>query len=185
MIMFMRFRPYILLNTYMPHLNPSIDYLGHIRFWCLFHSLSPKKMPHMLWCHKSLIVLLSQPMSITRIPWNLSFRYIHCTGQFTPKMKANAEPRLLSSLVWIDSGVVVSQHRLESFFHQMKCNGMTSFMEFMLVLYRWSPNRHTMFGRLPVDYSSIGSMSPSSCFWETEKTLSKVHTVHKLSHCKS
>ena len=41
------------------------------------------------------------------IPWNLSFRYIHCTGQFTPKMKANAEPRLLSSLVWIDSGVVV------------------------------------------------------------------------------
>ena len=50
------------------------------------------------------------------IQWNLSFRYIHCTGQFTPKMKANAEPRLLSSLVWIDSGVVVSQHRLESFF---------------------------------------------------------------------
>ena len=48
-------------------------------------------------------------------PWNLSFRYIHCTGQFTPKMKANAELRLLSSLVWIDSGVVVSQHRLESF----------------------------------------------------------------------
>ena len=40
----------------------------------------------------------------------------HCTGQFTPKMKANAEPRLLSSLVWIDSGVVVvSKHRLESF----------------------------------------------------------------------
>ena len=30
---------------------------------------------------------------------NLSFRYIDCTGQFTPKMKANAEPRLLSSLV--------------------------------------------------------------------------------------
>ena len=44
----------------------------------------------------------------------------HCTGQFTPKMKANAEPRLLSSLVWIDSGAVVSQHRLESLF--MKYN---------------------------------------------------------------
>ena len=57
------------------------------------------------------------------IPWNLSFRYIHCTGQFTPKMKANAEPRSLSSLVWIDSGVVVSQHYLESFF-----------MEFMMWL---------------------------------------------------
>ena len=27
------------------------------------------------------------------------FRYGHCIGQFTPKMKANAEPRLLSSLV--------------------------------------------------------------------------------------
>ena len=30
----------------------------------------------------------------------------HCTGQFTPKMKANAKPCLLSSLEWIDSGVV-------------------------------------------------------------------------------
>ena len=38
----------------------------------------------------------------------------HC--QFAPKMKANAVPRFLSSLVWIDSGVVVSQHRLVSFF---------------------------------------------------------------------
>ena len=71
-------------------------------------------------------------LSITWIPWNLSFRYIHCTGQFTSKTKANAEPHLLSSLVWIDSGVVVSQHRLESFFHEIKCNGMTSFMEFMI-----------------------------------------------------
>ena len=51
---------------------------------------------------------------ISWIPWNLLFRYIDCTGQFTPKMKANAESRLLSSLVWIDSGVLVSQHRLES-----------------------------------------------------------------------
>ena len=58
-----------------------------------------------------------QPCSLCSwIPWNLSFRYIRCTGQFTPKMKVNAELRLLSSLVWIDSGVVVSQHRLESFF---------------------------------------------------------------------
>ena len=53
--------------------------------------------------------------SKSQIPWSLSFRYLHCTGQFTPKMKANAEPHLLSSLVWIDTGVVVSQHRLESF----------------------------------------------------------------------
>ena len=27
---------------------------------------------------------------------------------------------------------MVSQHHLESFFHEIKCNGMTSFMEFML-----------------------------------------------------
>ena len=68
------------------------------------------------------------------IPWNLSFRYIHCTGQFTPKMKANAELRLLTSLVWIDSGVVVSQHCLE-FFPLHKYNGMTSSMEFMSYLF--------------------------------------------------
>ena len=37
--------------------------------------------------------------------------------QFTPKMKANAVPRLLSSLVWIDQ--------------YNECNGMTSFMEFI------------------------------------------------------
>ena len=38
-------------------------------------------------------------------------------SQFTPKMKANAVPRLLSSLVCID------QYK--------ECNGMTSFKEFM------------------------------------------------------
>ena len=38
-------------------------------------------------------------------------------SQFTSKMKANAVPRLLSSLVWIDQ--------------YNECNGMTSFMEFM------------------------------------------------------
>ena len=53
-------------------------------------------------------------------------------SQFTPKMKANTVPRLLSSLVWIDSGVEVSQNRLESFFHEIKCNGMMNFMEFMV-----------------------------------------------------
>ena len=65
------------------------------------------------------------------IPWNLSFYYIlfhekkapndavtpQRQSQFTPKMKANAVPRLLSSLVWIDQ--------------YNECNGMTSFMEFM------------------------------------------------------
>ena len=60
-------------------------------------------------------------------------------------MKANAEPRLLSSLVWIDSGVVLSQNRLESFFfHEIKCNGMTSFVEFMhsVVWHLLQENKH-------------------------------------------
>ena len=38
-------------------------------------------------------------------------------SQFTPKMKANAVPRLLSSLVWIDQ--------------YNECNGMIGFIEFM------------------------------------------------------
>ena len=61
----------------------------------------------------------------------LDICYIHCNGQFTPKMKANAKPRLLSFLVRIDSNVVASQHRLGVFFREIKCNGMTSFMDFM------------------------------------------------------
>ena len=65
------------------------------------------------------------------IPWNLSFLYIlfqegkipkdavtpQHQSQFTPKMKANAVPRLLSSLVWIDQ--------------YNECYDMTSFMEFV------------------------------------------------------
>ena len=39
-------------------------------------------------------------------------------SQFTPKMKANVVPCLLSSLVWIDQC--------------NECNGITSFMEFMI-----------------------------------------------------
>ena len=68
------------------------------------------------------------------IPWNLSFRYIlfhekktpndavtpQRQSQFTPKMKANAVPHLLSSLVWIDQ--------------YNECNGMTSFIEFIIGL---------------------------------------------------
>ena len=41
-----------------------------------------------------------------------------CQSQFTPKMKANAVSRLLSYLVWIDQ--------------YNECNGLTSFMEFMV-----------------------------------------------------
>ena len=74
----------------------------------------------------------------TWLPWNLSFRYIHCTGQFTPKMKANTESHLLSSLVWIDSGRCGLTALLGVFFQGTKCNGMTNFIEFM-----WSSARHS------------------------------------------
>ena len=62
------------------------------------------------------ILSAKPPVILPWIQWNLPFRYIHCIGQFTPKMKANAVPRLLSSLVWIDQ--------------YNECNGMASFMEF-------------------------------------------------------
>ena len=45
-------------------------------------------------------------------------------------MKANAELRLLSSLVQIDSVVGVTAS-FGVFFHEIKCNGMSSFMEFL------------------------------------------------------
>ena len=64
------------------------------------------------------------------ISWKKTSVTPQCQCQFTSKMKANAVPRLLSSLMWIDSGVVVSEHRLES------CNGMTSFMEFTMLMLR-------------------------------------------------
>ena len=62
------------------------------------------------------------------IPWNLSFccilfhekrlqTMLWRQSQFTPKMKANPVPRLLSSLVWIDQ--------------YNECDGMTSFKGFM------------------------------------------------------
>ena len=61
-----------------------------------------------------LMMLISLCTFLPKIPWNLSFRYVlfhkkktpndavtpQRQSQFTPKMKANTEPRLLSSLVW-------------------------------------------------------------------------------------
>ena len=68
------------------------------------------------------------------IPWNLSFRYVHYAGQFTPKTKANAESHLLSSLVWIDQC--------------NECIGMTSFMEFILFIpSHWSPTKQALMTR--------------------------------------
>ena len=81
-------------------------------------------------------------------------------SQFTPKMKANTEPRLLLSLVWIDYGVVVSPHCLVSFFqvtapiifgemhfhviseneffHEIKRDERTSFMDFTKYTWPWT-----------------------------------------------
>ena len=78
-----------------------------------------------------LIVYLHSFIHISWIPWNSSFRYIifhekitpndavtpQRQSQITPKLRANAVPRLLSSLVWIDQ--------------YYECNGMTTFVEFM------------------------------------------------------
>ena len=41
-------------------------------------------------------------------------------------------PQCQSEFTPIDSGIVVSQHHLESFIYEIKCNGMTIFMEFMI-----------------------------------------------------
>ena len=97
-----------------PHF-PEIDFL----FCFIFSHLLSSLLPSSVLSYISSCLLKFWPISFippSWIPWNLSFRYINCTGQFTPKMKANAEPCLLSTLVWIGTGVVVSQHPLESFF---------------------------------------------------------------------
>ena len=54
-------------------------------------------------------------------------------SQFTPKMKANAVPRLLSSLVWIDQ--------------YNERNGMTSFVDFMLMAHKHMPPKWAASGR--------------------------------------
>ena len=98
----------------------------------------------------------------TWIPWNLSFHYIFISlkrtpndavtplrqSQFTPKMKANAVPRLLSSLVWIDQ--------------YNQCNGLTSFMEFIR-----GENCCLPCLRRPTTtiHVSLGSENVSGCKW--------------------
>ena len=79
------------------------------------------------------------------LPWtprNLSFRYIHCTGQFTPKMKANMISYLLSSLVWINQ--------------YNEYNGMTSLMEFMACFQCYE---YEEFVRFFCTFRDVGSFS--------------------------
>ena len=83
----------------------------------------------------------------------------HCTGQFTPKMKANAEPRLLSSLVWIDQYNVCNRltaliifgkiHFLliseNEFTHEIKRDGITSFHGIQVTLFSKTLTRVTWY----------------------------------------
>ena len=83
--------------------------------------------------HKNLMTLrLPTADDFSWIPWNLSFRYIDCSGQFTPKMKANAEPQFafIFGVNWLWHWGVTASFGV--FFQEIKCNGMTSFMEFMI-----------------------------------------------------
>ena len=83
-------------------------------------------------------VQLRYIIGLSWIPWKLLFRYIHCTGKFTPKMKGKAELHLLSSLVWFESfdfGVVVSQPRLEPFFMKYNVTEWQVCMEIMMKLW--------------------------------------------------
>ena len=80
--------------------------------------------------HKNLMALrLPTADDFSWIPWNLSFRYIDCSGQFTPKMKANTEPQFafIFGVNWLwHCGVTALSESF--FFHKIKCNRMTSFL---------------------------------------------------------
>ena len=111
-------------------------------------------------------------------------RLTDCTdrnGQFTPKMKANAVSRLLSSLVWIDhcnecnrlTALIIfgKMHFLlisqNEFTHEIRCNGMTSFMEFIGDLYKisGSPSRYNK-SFTPADTQPCHNQI-ISCLWNS------------------
>ena len=95
------------------------------RFLCRITHKNP--YPQMIYIAQILLSSVWQHMNSMKlvIPLHLSsWKKTHNDAvtpqrqsQFTPKMKANAVPRLLSSLVWIDQ--------------YNECNRMTSFMELM------------------------------------------------------
>ena len=71
--------------------------------------------------HRCLMNLLKLVIPLSFISWKKTPNGAvtpQRQSQFTPKMKTNAVPCLLSSLVWIDQ--------------YNECNGMTSFMGFMM-----------------------------------------------------
>ena len=111
--------------THHSHCDNSLHlHIERVHTWVILCSMSPVYSTiYYTWAHefdvipsrfiswkKKLIFLYQQEVYFAKKWLGRLTDCTHCTGQFTPKMKANAEPRLLSSLVWIDSGVVVSQH---------------------------------------------------------------------------
>ena len=83
-------------------------YIRHLLVWKSHWNLSSIHEFHET-CHSITFYFMKKDSKNAVTPQHQS--------QFTPKMKANAVPRLFSSLVWIDQ--------------YNECNGMTSFMEFM------------------------------------------------------
>ena len=79
-------------------------------------------------------------------------------SQFTPKTKANAVPRLLSSLVWIDQ--------------YNECNGMTSFMEFMKVVLQ--PLREVIWLLIPKNkHSSFKNLDKFTVYCKSRTWLKR------------
>ena len=103
-------------------------------------------------------------------------------SQFTPKMKANAVSRLLSTLVWIDQNNECNQsiapiifgkmHFLliseNEFTHEIKYNGMTSFTEFMCSTLQRStePIALGYMQCIRVQSRVVESQNCSLAFWE-------------------
>ena len=82
---------------------------------------SPCLPPPSCCCHS--LFTLPLPSELSSTLWRLfSLQY---------RAPYNAFWEIFMNSMKLDSGVAGSQHRLEPFFHEIKCNGMTSFMEFM------------------------------------------------------
>ena len=81
--------------------------------------------PSSMWGHKDRYVVQFTGWLLQLLQSLLNSVYSH------PPSADSLHCHLLSSLEWIDSGVAVWQHGLESFFHEIKCSCMASFMEFM------------------------------------------------------
>ena len=111
-----------------PVIDVQASIMNSMKLVILLHFISwKKKLQTMQWHHNATGNSHQRwKQTQNRVCFHLTFIVLVNSQQRWKQM--------LSSLVWIDSGVVVSQHRLESFFHEIECNGMMNFMEFMLMV---------------------------------------------------